>query len=161
MDDEFECSTCNAYYHISKLAHCSCGSNICNDCYVNKKDVIILKEWLDSVPNQCEKCKTMCCAKCIRTCFTCGNLGNNINFMCDKCSDVVKLDCKYHIWYVCSKCLFAKERCKYDRCNYEINEMLEDLHLSQLPIRAPPLEIKCPECAINKNYHLKNGFNSF
>jgi len=157
--DEFECSTCGGYYNIDRLKYCQCGSQICIDCSCKRKEIITLKEWLDSVPNQCDKCKIMCCANCIRTCYTCGNLGNsqnNLHFMCDKCSDVIKLDCKYHKWYICSKCIDnSKKNLSQSgrRCNYELNEMLEDLHLSKLPIEVPDIKPRCPECISHKNYH--------
>jgi len=131
----FECETCICDLSIKKMKLCPCGQKICKDCYNNPKNIITLTEWLDNVPNRCEKCKKVCCSRCIRTCYNCQNEGRDFIFTCIDCSEVVKSDCEYHTWYVCQNCNTGA---------YRTN--------GELKPRDVPKKFKCPECRGNKNY---------
>ena len=106
----------------------SWSCNICGEeCYsyeFEDDECVYLKEWL-TAESMCSKCEKKGCSSCIKTCYTCGNIGEDGYSVCQNCleqSDLKSL-CEYHTWYVCTK--HKNEKCdectankNYDRYNW-------------------------------------------
>jgi len=94
-----------------------CGEEIYDHIYDG--EYVQLDEWLF--------CEKKGCCYCLKTCFTCGNNGENEFSICRECMkthpEVLKSNgCKYHEWYVCIKhtddeCHICISNKNYDRYN--------------------------------------------
>lgn len=85
---------------------------ICEEEMDDTDDQIYLTEWL-IVDRTCKFCMRDGCVCCLMTCYTCANERGVSNIVCEQCNkknDCFKrVDCKYHLWYVCRA--HQKNRC--------------------------------------------------
>ncbi len=105
--DGFNCQTCDEWISgvVDQPQPCAvCKSYICTSC-TQPNQKITLKEWLMDINNQCNQCQQVGCGHCIRTCYSCWNHGEESAIVCSACAtDLYRIDCRYHVWYVCSQC---------------------------------------------------------
>ena len=105
-----ECSTCREYTDSDKKCRI-CNSNVCEYCF-DECSLLEIDEWLDEMPNTCDRCHRIGCGNCISTCYQCWNIDESYDLVCKDCSDLSKNDCdKHSYWDFC-----PKHQTSYDSC---------------------------------------------
>ena len=86
---------CYNYSPIVRKGCSSCEEGMCQKCMEESKTYNLAGRI--TTGNKCTGCGGVVCRHCVRVCYECASSP----MMCKKCSVYVKVDCPYHIWYVC------------------------------------------------------------
>lgn len=99
-DEKIFCNHC-CKEDVETTACEICNTLYCCEC--SNMDIVDLNEWL-SIESTCSKCKRTSCQQCISACHTCANWGNQTPTVCNECSMLTSIKCKYHVWDICDQC---------------------------------------------------------
>lgn len=110
--------------HTSRICEL-CGEEVDNE-DSDEDGTIQVNEWLFVDP-QCSKCQRKGCYKCLKTCYSCANVGEDSETICKECATTNKIlfknKCRDHKWWECEghkkdTCGECRANKNYDRYGY-------------------------------------------